>query len=124
MKSSSTGRSGRVADVIQREVATLLQRKEFEHPDLGFVTISMVEVSADLSYAKVFITTLNDEDIKPSLAALNSGAGFFRTALSKKMNLRQVPKLRFVYDESVARGNRITALFDKIKDTPESDPEE
>jgi len=108
-------RVGRVADVIQREVASILQKKEFEHPKLGFVTVSTVEVSSDLSYAKIYITTFNPEDVIPSLEVLNKGAGFFRTALSKKMNLRQVPKLRFVFDESISRGDRIQSLFEKIK---------
>jgi ribosome-binding factor A len=107
-------RTRRIGEQMQRELATLIQQ-EIQDPRLGMVTVSAVEVSRDLAHAKVFITVLNDEqlDIKASLEVLNRAAGFLRHELGRSMTLRTVPALRFVYDESMARGNALSQLIDK-----------
>lgn len=106
-------RNRRVGEQIQRELAQLLQR-EINDPRLGMVTISAVEVSRDLTVAKVFFTVLNPEhDVKQTLNGLNHATGFLRRELGKRMQLRVVPELRFQFDSSIENGSRLSALIDK-----------
>jgi ribosome-binding factor A len=111
---STTLRIGRVCDVLQRELSDLI-RKDCRDPRIGFVTISGVEVSRDLAYAKIFITVLNDAEILPSIAALNKAAGFMRSGLAKKLSLRVVPKIVFYHDQSYQTGSKIDKLLASIK---------
>ncbi|MGM0680549.1 MAG: 30S ribosome-binding factor RbfA [Pseudomonadota bacterium] len=107
-------RTRRIGEQMQRELATLIQQ-EIQDPRLGMVTVSAVEVSRDLAHAKVFITVLDDQqqDIAASLEVLNRASGFLRHELGRRMTLRTVPMLRFVYDESMARGNELSRLIDE-----------
>ncbi|MFP3874064.1 MAG: 30S ribosome-binding factor RbfA [Thiohalophilus sp.] len=106
-------RTRRIGEQMQRELATLIQQ-QIKDPRLGMVTVSAVEVARDLSHAKVFITVLDDkQDITVSLDILNRASGFLRHELARSMTLRTVPALRFVYDESMARGNELSRLIDE-----------
>ncbi|MBI1423077.1 MAG: 30S ribosome-binding factor RbfA [Gammaproteobacteria bacterium] len=106
-------RTRRVAEQIQRELAVLIQQ-ELKDPRLGMLTISAVQVSKDMSIAKVFITVFNEEqDRKKTLEALQHAAGFLQHELGRSLSLRSIPKLRFVYDESIVRGAELSALIDK-----------
>ncbi|MCP5216079.1 MAG: 30S ribosome-binding factor RbfA [Pseudomonadales bacterium] len=105
----------RVADQIQRELASLIQL-EMKDPRLGMVTVSAVDLSRDMSYADVFVTVLEQEDKakrEQTLAILTKGAGFLRGRLGHLIKLRIVPTLRFHYDESISRGQHLSALIDK-----------
>ncbi|MDF2177071.1 30S ribosome-binding factor RbfA [Aliiglaciecola sp. CAU 1673] len=106
-------RTERVGQQIHKEVASILQQ-EIKHrePRLGLVTVSGAEVSRDLSYAKVFVTFYeNDEEkIKAQLQLLDDNKGFVRTLLSKRMSMRTVPAIRFVRDQSITEGMRISNL--------------
>jgi len=96
-------RTRRVAEQIQRELAILIQQ-ELKDPRLGMLTISAVQVSKDMSTAKVFITVFNEaQDREKTLAALQHAAGFLQHELGRSLSLRSIPKLRFVYDESIVR---------------------
>jgi len=106
-------RTRRVAEQIQRELAVLIQQ-ELKDPRLGMLTISAVQVSKDMSTAKVFVTVFNEEqDRKKTLEALQHAAGFLQHELGRQLSLRSIPKLRFVYDESIVRGAKLSALIDK-----------
>ncbi len=113
-----TSRVERVAHLLQRELARLIQH-EIKDPRLpAFVTISAVEVSPDLSYAKVYITVLGDEEkIKMTVEILNSAEGFLRSFLGKILKLRIIPHLRFIYDSSMSEGNRLQTLIDQAIST-------
>ena len=88
-------RSQRVGAQIQRELAELIQF-EVKDPRVGLVTVSAVEVTRDMAYAKVFITMLDSEHgVDEVLAALNHAAGFLRRELGKRMKLRITPQLTF-----------------------------
>ena len=117
-------RTQRVADQIQRELASLIQR-EVKDPRVGMATVSAVEVSLDLSHAKVFVTIFNgsedEQEIIESVKALNSASGFLRSQLGQRMKLRIVPTLRFHYDDSLSRGNYLSNLIDQAR---ASDPEQ
>lgn len=109
-------RTDRVAQQIQKEIAVILQR-EIKDPRLGFVTVSAVEVSRDLSYAKIFVTVLNtsDEDkTKESIKILNEATGYIRSILGKRIRARIMPELRFVIDTSLMEGMRISNLVDSV----------
>ncbi|TLF53673.1 30S ribosome-binding factor RbfA [Halomonas urmiana] len=108
-------RTDRVADQLQKELAVLIQR-EVKDPRLGMVTVSGVEVSRDLGYADVHVTLLGEqapERIKENLAVLKRAAGFLRSQIARRIKLRHVPELRFHYDESVVRGQRLSSLIDE-----------
>ena len=106
-------RTLRVAEQIQRELADLV-RLEVKDPRVGMVTLTDVEVSADYGHAKVFFTTLgDDEQIAAAAAGLNHAAGFLRHELGRRVKLRSVPELHFSYDDSVARGVRLSQLIDE-----------
>ncbi len=105
-------RTHRIADALQRELANLI-RKELNDPRVGFVTIVNVEVSRDLAYAKVFVTVFEDAKVKETLTVLNEASGFFRSLLARSMNLRVVPCLRFIFDDSVIRGQRLSSMIEK-----------
>ena len=109
-------RTDRVAQQIQKEIAVILQR-EIKDPRLGMVTVSAVEVSRDLSYAKIFITVFNtkDEDAaKQSAKVLNEATGYIRSLLGKRIRARIMPELKFVVDNSLMEGMRISNLVDSI----------
>ncbi|WP_313514002.1 30S ribosome-binding factor RbfA [Pseudomonas sp.] len=107
-------RTQRIGDQMQRELALLIQR-EIKDPRLGLVTITAVEVSRDLSHAKVFITVMGQEDdqIKSNLKILQDAAGFLRMHLGKAMKLRTVPQMHFHYDASIRRGVELSALIER-----------
>lgn len=111
-------RLDRVADRIKRELAVLIQQKS-EDPRFFKVTLIDIDLSPDLSYAKVFFTILGDVDKKALTDALNSASGFFRHLLAKRVNIRRVPQLHFVYDESIEQGQRLSALIDSAIESDE-----
>ncbi len=106
-------RAERVAQQIQKEVAQILQR-DLKDPRIGMVTVSAVEVSRDLAYAKIFISALLQEDEKAELAVkqLNESAPFVRSLLAKSMRMRVVPSIKFYLDTSVNEGLRMSKLVD------------
>lgn len=107
-------RTDRVGQEIQKEIATILMR-EVKDPRLAMTTVSAVEVTRDLAYAKIFVTFFTNEEseINSSIEVLNDAAGFVRSLLAKKLRARIMPHLRFVYDSSMAEGVRMSSLVDK-----------
>ena len=106
-------RAGRLADLIQRELAELI-RGELKDPRVDLVTITGVELSGDYHHARVFFTTLRGDDaVEPALAGLSHAAGFLRSQLARTLRTRTVPELHFEYDESVQRGVRLSHLIDE-----------
>lgn len=115
-------RTDRVAEMIQRKLSQLIQQ-EIKDPRLpNFVTISGVKVAADLSHAKVYFTVLN-ADVEKTTLILNSSASYLRTALARRVKLRTVPQLHFVYDESIEYGRRLSRLIDEVN-PPDEDNEQ
>lgn len=109
-------RSDRVAQELQKEVAIILQR-EVKDPRIGMVTVSDVEVSRDLAYAKIFVTFLFDNDkeaIKQGMKGLEKASPYIRSLVGKAMRLRIVPELRFIYDESLVEGMRMSNLVSNV----------
>lgn len=104
-------RVDRFSQQLQREIAVILQR-EIKDPRVVMPTVSGVDVSRDLSYAKVFITFLNDdeESVTEGLSVLNDAAGYIRSLLGKRISSRVTPNVKFVYDSSTSEGMRMASL--------------
>lgn len=106
-------RARRIAELLQRELATLISR-ELNDPRLGMPTVTAVDLSRDLSNAKVFVTALGTDDaVADTLKALNCAAGFLRRCLGKRLDMRSTPKLHFQIDTSVKRGAELSNLIDQ-----------
>lgn len=122
---ADSNRLRRIGELIQREIALLLQR-EIKDPRVKKISISAVKVNRDLSIAKVYYTLLElvemkeqDNEIRTALLVesqqgLDKASGFIRHMLGKQIQLRVVPKLHFCYDESIIRGANMSRLIDEI----------
>jgi ribosome-binding factor A len=109
-------RGRRIADLIQRELAILIQR-EVRDPRLGMITINDAKVSRDLAVADVHFTMFPEENADIAEEVLNNAGGFLRSQLAKIMATRTTPKLRFHYDNTIVTGARISkAIDDAITD--------
>jgi ribosome-binding factor A len=106
-----SGRPQKLGDLIQREVSDLI-RLEVRDPRVGMITITSVDVSPDMTHAKIFFTVLEKDKLQDTLAGLKRSAGFLRAQLAKRVQMYTTPELRFVYDESVERGDRLSRLID------------
>lgn len=108
------GRDLRVADFVRDELAQIIQR-QMRDPRVGMVSVNDVRVSKDLSYADVYVSSLDTPEAaeKENLVmVLNKAAGFFRSELAKRHSMRTTPKPRFHYDEVVDRGPKLEKLID------------
>jgi ribosome-binding factor A len=107
-------RPQKVADLIQRELSDLL-RRDVRDPRVGMVTITAVDVSPDFSHAKVLFTCLDAAHVEEAKRGLKRAAGFLRTQLARRLKLYATPELRFEYDESIERGDRLHRLIDSVR---------
>jgi ribosome-binding factor A len=109
-------RSDRVGDRLLEEIAELL-RREIHDPRLQWLNLTGVKMSKDLRQAKVFFCLLGGSgDRQEALAGLKGASGFIRSRLAKKLNLRFVPSIDFLYDDSEDEARRIDALLDKVRE--------
>ncbi len=104
-------RSDRIASQVQRELARLVQHG-VKDPRLSSPSILEVEVSKDLSHAKVYFSVLDPEDAAQSLQALTSASGYLQREIGKVLKSRITPRLKFIYDDSNVRGRNISDLID------------
>ena len=110
-KSTTTHRSYRVADQIQRDLSELVAR-QIKDPRVGMVTLQAVEVSPDFARAKVFFSVLSG-DPQAAATGLNQAAGFLRNSLFKRLQIHTVPTLQFVYDRTSERAADLNRLIAK-----------
>lgn len=109
-------RPEKVAHLMRREVADILERKLRDPGLVSTVTVTDVQVTHDLSFAKIFVTVLGDEKARTqAMEALKRATGFVRHELGDRLELREVPELRFEYDVSLDRGHRVEDLLRKIE---------
>ena len=119
-------RTERVADLIRREMMDILMRK-MRDPRLSFVSVTGVEVAADLGSAKIWLSSLDGVEKRAEIVkVLTHAAPFLRRELAPRLGLREVPELRFAYDESIERGARVEDLLRRIHEgeTIEDDEED
>ena len=128
---AQTQRIQRVADLLQRELAKILQC-ELSDPRLGFLTITDVSVSKDLSSAKIYVSALSKSDLdqtqtsqeyqQTQIALLDKSIGYIRHLLGQRIQLRIVPTLHFIFDDSAQKANHIGGIIDKaMSKTPLTD---
>ena len=104
-------KADRLASQILRELGDIVNR-EVKDQKIGFITITAVEVTNDLSLAKVYFTILgNDQKLDASEKALERAKGFIRRELAKRIHTRIVPELRFKFDSSIEYGNKIESII-------------
>ena len=122
-------RPDRVGDQIRQELSDILSRGEVHDPGIGFITLTRVQVTADLQLARVFYTSLGDAKARQDTArALERATGFFRRQIGARLqHLRRVPELEFRFDESIANQDRIEQILRDIhaedaKRASEADP--
>ena len=104
----------RIESILLKEISYILAN-EVKDKDINFVTVTAVDVTNDLSYAKVYVTVLEDEKRETTMQALNDASGFIRSVLFDRVEMRNVPELTFIYDESIAYGKKIENLIEEIK---------
>ena len=99
-----------------QEVISEILMNEIKDQNIKFVTITGVEITNDLSFAKVYYTVLNKDKLKEAEEALERASSFIRTKLAEKVNIRHTPELRFIYDTSIAYGEHIDKIIEKINE--------
>lgn len=104
-------RGTKIADLVQRELALLLQR-EVQDPRLGMITLSGVKVTRDLAFADVYFTMLGCEDTEGAEDLLNQASGFLRSQLAQALRVRTTPRLRFHFDGTLENGIRVGKAID------------
>jgi ribosome-binding factor A len=109
----SFSRSDRVAEQIQRNLSELF-RRSLKDPRAGWVTITLVHVTRDYSHARVFYTVMETHKRDSTQQALESASGYLRSELSRSIRLFVIPRLHFIYDESVERGIHVTGLISQV----------
>lgn len=109
----------RISSQIAKEISYILAT-EVKNQNLKFVTITDCRVTNDLSYAKVYYTSLNDKNRDEIKKAIKSASGFIRKELMDRIDIRYIPELEFVYDESIDYGKKIE---NKIKEINKVDNE-
>lgn len=112
-------RSDRVASQMQREIAELL-RVQFVDPELGMVTLSDVEISRDLAVAKLYVSFLGAKiPENQCIKRLAERVPEMRHQLGRRIRIRQMPELKFIFDDSIGRGLRMDALLKDLSPSPE-----
>ena len=105
----------RLNSLFVKEISYILQN-EVKDKNIKFVTITGCEITSDLRYAKVFVTVFDKEKEKDTMVALENAKSFIRGQLSKRVEIRHTPELRFVFDKSIEYGNKIEKLIKDIHD--------
>ncbi|MGI6202434.1 MAG: 30S ribosome-binding factor RbfA [Eubacteriales bacterium] len=114
-------RQDKINDRLTEEMAEIL--REIKDPRISsvFISVTGAECTPDFKYAKIYYSVLGNHDPDEVVAGLKSATGFIRRELAKRVNLRVTPELRFIYDESLKRGDEINRLFKSIEEKEEPD---
>lgn len=108
-------RSERVEGQLKKEISRILQ-EDLKDPRIGFVTITRIDLTGDLRYARIYFSILGDDDVKEeSLKGIKSAIGFIRKLIAERMKLRYVPELYFKLDNSIEYSINLEKTFERIK---------
>ncbi len=102
----------RLNNMFVEEISKIIH-EEIKDKNIGFVTVTDARITNDLSFAKIYVTTLNENRDKV-LSALNKASSFIRTLLCDRVNIRKMPEIHFVYDESIEYGKKIEDIIERI----------
>ena len=112
----SSRRAKRVGELMKHEISDLIQ-KSIKAPHLGFVTVTEVDLTNDLRYARVFVSVYGeDKENSPTLKSLKKANGFIRSQLARRIRLRHCPEIEFLWDSSIEQGAKIFKLLEEITD--------
>ena len=103
----------RLNSTFKKEISYILQN-EVKDPNIKFVTVTGCEITSDLSFAKVFVTVFDKEKKQEVMNALDGAKSFIRGEISKRVEIRHTPELRFVFDDSIEYGEKIDRLIDDL----------
>ena len=107
-------RLGRIEEEYRKELSQIIGY-ELKNPNVtGLISVTKVKVTNDLKYAKVYVSILNAKNIKETIAGLKKSAGFIRSELAKRVNLRNTPELIFELDDSLEYGAKIDTILKEI----------
>ncbi|HBG45464.1 MAG TPA: 30S ribosome-binding factor RbfA [Deltaproteobacteria bacterium] len=110
-------RADRVGDLIKQEVASMILHGEIKDPRIGFVTITKAELTPDLKEAKVYFSQIgSDADKEKSRQGLTSASGYVRRSLAKRLDLRHIPKVMFLFDDSLEYAEKIERVIREMKE--------
>ena len=115
----ASNRIGRINEEIQRELAELLRELKDPRVQKTMLSITRVETTPDLRYAKVYVSLLDREYTKETLAGLKSSSGYLRRELGRRIQLRYTPQLQWQADDSIAHGAHILDILSKLNVTEE-----
>lgn len=109
-------KTDRIANILMREISDILQNEVYDE-DIKFVTLTAVKVDTDLSLAQVYCTVFDQKHKDKCMHDLNAAQGFIKSELAKrKLEIRKIPDLRFIYDESIDYGNNIEKIIREINE--------
>ena len=115
-----TRRIERINSLIRQEISDLIQHQAKDPRLGGMVSITEVSTSADLKYARVFVSGICDrEEREETLNVLSSASGFLRNELAQRLRMRHIPELDFRWDDSIEKGTHILELIDRVADDEE-----
>ena len=103
----------RIASMLEKEISYILMT-EVKDPDIKFVTVTNVKLASDLGYAKIYVTVLDQNKKDETLRSLKAARGFIRRELANRVEIRHIPELDFVYDESIEYGKKIEDIIEEI----------
>lgn len=122
---AGNNRMQKVNEELKREIGTIITTK-MNNTNLkkGLISVTSVETSSDLKWARVYVSMINVGNKKEALKALKKSSGFIRTEIAKKVNLKNTPELVFEFDESIEYGNRIDNILKEIIKTVQENKNE
>ncbi len=109
-------RSERVADLLRQEISEIIFR-QIKDPRIGFITVTGVDVTKDLKFAKVFISVLKKDETEQIINILNRAVHYIRGEVAKRIRIKFIPQIEFFEDRSLDYGEKIDTLLEQIKKT-------
>lgn len=114
MPNKNNPRFGRIDEELKKEISQIISY-ELKDPNItGLISVTKVKVTTDLKFAKVYISILNAKNTKATLAGLKKSAGFIRSEVAKRVNLRTTPEMIFELDDSMEYGARIDSILKEV----------
>lgn len=114
MAGKNENRLGRIDEELKKEISSIINY-ELQDPNItGIISVTRAKITPDLKYAKVYVSILNSKNVKSTFSALKKSAGFIRTEIAKRINLRITPEIIFVLDDSMEYGAKIDQILKEI----------
>ena len=113
-RQSGSNRLNRINEELKREISNIINYEVTNSNVTGLISVTKVNISPDLRYARVYVSMINSKNVKNTLAALKSSAGFIRSRIAEKVNLRVTPELVFELDDSMQYGEKIDTILKEI----------